>query len=205
MRKHQFLEVAARQLANTCPAQARFLLWTLSNTEEKNQAHIGQVCSYCFQFLHPGNYRVRLMPKMKVTPQIEKLLIRERKNYQLSLKQTKLLKKYKESKNVLLITCHLCKKTTRCHGQSREHLKSKLSALETFVNKATPVTPCHSGSKTRWPSSCSRTSSGQSTPQSSSKTPKNAKSHVTRLKRLLDLEDSKKNYKGDLKNFLMSL
>ncbi|KAF7247874.1 hypothetical protein EYD10_06116 [Varanus komodoensis] len=73
--------------------------WTLSNTEGKNQDNVGQWCCYCFQFLHPGNYRVRLIPKMKMTPQIEKLINRKKKNYKLNLKQIKLLMKYKESKN----------------------------------------------------------------------------------------------------------
>jgi len=50
----------------------------------------------------PDSHRVRLKPKMKVTPQIEKVLKREAKNHRLNMKQTKLLKKYRESRNVLV-------------------------------------------------------------------------------------------------------
>ncbi|XP_062987368.1 UPF0711 protein C18orf21 homolog [Elgaria multicarinata webbii] len=202
MGRRRFLEGAARELAGPCPAQARFLLWTLNNTEGKKRGNVDQVCCYCFQFLQPGNYRVRLMPKMKVTPQIEKLLNREKKNYKLNLKQTKLLKKYKESRNALLITCNMCRKTARHNGKSREDLGMKTPTLKTFSNQTPPVSHSHSAK----PSSGSRTStSGTSTPSSSSRTPKNAKSHFTQLKRLLVLEENKKNDKGDLKNFLLSL
>ncbi|XP_013921148.1 PREDICTED: UPF0711 protein C18orf21 homolog [Thamnophis sirtalis] len=101
MGKCRFLKSAARQLAGTCPAQARFLLWTLSNIEGKKEHPVNPVCCYCFQFLFPNNYRMRLLPKMKITSRTEKILNLEKKNYRLSLKQTKLLSKYKESKNTL--------------------------------------------------------------------------------------------------------
>lgn len=39
---------------------------------------------------------------MKVTPQIEKILKREAKSYKLNMRQTKLLKKYRDSKSVLV-------------------------------------------------------------------------------------------------------
>ncbi|OXB64550.1 hypothetical protein ASZ78_007010 [Callipepla squamata] len=61
----------------------------------------GRICPYCFQFLVPDSCRVRLKPKMKVTPRIEKILKREAKNYKLNMKQIKLLKKYRDSKSVL--------------------------------------------------------------------------------------------------------
>ncbi|POI23783.1 hypothetical protein CIB84_012469, partial [Bambusicola thoracicus] len=63
-----------------------------------------RICPYCFQFLVPDSYRVRLKPKMKVTPQIEKIIKREAKNYRLNMKQIKLLKKYRDSKSVLATT-----------------------------------------------------------------------------------------------------
>ncbi|XP_044308466.1 UPF0711 protein C18orf21 homolog isoform X1 [Varanus komodoensis] len=205
MRRWQYLEEAAWKLASTCPAQARFLLWTLSNTEGKNQDNVGQWCCYCFQFLHPGNYRVRLIPKMKMTPQIEKLINRKKKNYKLNLKQIKLLMKYKESKNVLLITCHFCRKTARHNGKSRKDLGINTPTLKTISNKDTPVCNSHSGSKTRKSSGSRISTSELSTPHSSCRTPRNAKSHFTQLKRLLLLEENKKCDKGDLKKFLQLL
>ncbi|XP_003222293.1 UPF0711 protein C18orf21 homolog [Anolis carolinensis] len=196
MGRHHFLELAAQQLAQTCPGQARFLRWTLSNIEGKKQENAGRVCVFCYQLLLPGNYRVRLMPKIKITPRIEKLLYRERKNYRLNLKQTKILKKYKESTNVLLITCNVCGKTARHKGSSRR----------TSWNKTTPASRSQPGSKRETPFSSPRIStSGQSTPGSSSRTPKNAKAHFTQLKRLLCLEEEKQTNKKGLKSFLLSL
>uniref|UniRef100_A0A8C4UUJ9 Chromosome 18 open reading frame 21 n=1 Tax=Falco tinnunculus TaxID=100819 RepID=A0A8C4UUJ9_FALTI len=89
--QRRFLEAAAEGLLGACPGQARFLLFTRI-----------WICPYCFQFLVPDSCRVRLKPKMKVTPQIEKILKQEAKNHKLSMKQTKLLKKYRESRSVLV-------------------------------------------------------------------------------------------------------
>ncbi|KAJ7415498.1 hypothetical protein WISP_78051 [Willisornis vidua] len=68
---------------------------------QAKECGLERVCPYCFQFLVPDGYRVRLKPKMKVSPQIEKVLKREAKNHKLNMKQTKLLKKYRESRSVL--------------------------------------------------------------------------------------------------------
>uniref|UniRef100_A0A8C5SAE1 Uncharacterized protein n=1 Tax=Laticauda laticaudata TaxID=8630 RepID=A0A8C5SAE1_LATLA len=108
---------------------------------------VNPVCYYCFQFLFPKNYRMRLLPKMKITSRIEKILNREKKNYRLSLKQTKFLRKYKESKNVLLITCNSCKKTTRHYGMSREEFNLKTPNLKILSNRSTPLINKNSGSK----------------------------------------------------------
>ncbi|KAJ6657799.1 hypothetical protein lerEdw1_001849 [Lerista edwardsae] len=217
MGRGRFLEAAARQLMDACPPEARFLLWSFSNIEGsaygllpmgKNKNNASQLCPHCFQVLLPGNYRVRLNPKMKVTPQIQKLLHLEGKNYKLNLKQTKLLKKYKDSKNVLLITCSVCKKTTRHYGESREYSRIKVAPLKTptLSNKTMPSCHSNSGSKRReLPSTFRISTSGQSTPCSSSRTSKNAKSHFTQLKKRLSLEENKKSDKGGLKSFLSSL
>lgn len=59
-------------------------------------------CPYCFQLLVLDNSRVRLKPKSRLTPKIQKLLNREARNYTLSFKEAKILKKYKDSKSVLV-------------------------------------------------------------------------------------------------------
>ncbi|XP_048795805.1 UPF0711 protein C18orf21 homolog isoform X1 [Lagopus muta] len=180
-----------------------------------------RVCPYCFQFLVPDSYRVRLKPKMKVTPQIEKILKREAKNYKLNMKQIKLLKKYRDSKSVLLVTCNSCNKTTRHYGKSRDFLATKTcnsgtptteSSLKTpdvkiqSANKMTPASYSRLGSKGNTPSSLHRTCvSGQVTTSSISRTPRNSKFHFTKLKRMLNLEEKEKSQKVDLKTFLTSL
>ncbi|KFQ28579.1 UPF0711 protein C18orf21, partial [Merops nubicus] len=179
-----------------------------------------RVCPYCFQFLVPDSYRVRLKPKMKVTPQIQKVLKREAKNHKLNMKQTKLLKKYRESRSVLLVTCNSCNTTTRHYGKSRDILAAKTqnsvtpsnkSSLRTpgvkvqSANKVTPVS-WRSGSKGNSPSSLPRTRvSGQATTSSASKTPRNSKFHFSKLKRMLNLEEKEESQKADLKNFLTLL
>ncbi|XP_077159736.1 UPF0711 protein C18orf21 homolog isoform X3 [Paroedura picta] len=163
MGRRRFLEEAARRMAGACPAQARMLLWTLSNTEGKNVNNEGQVCPFCFQLLLPDNHR--------------------------------------------LITCKMCKKTSRHYGKSRSW-SMKTSAFETptLLKKTTPFSDSHLGSQKKKLSLGSRTSTpGQSTSYFSSMSPRNAKSNFTRLKKLLSLEENKKNDKGDLKNFLSSL
>ncbi|NXL85212.1 CR021 protein, partial [Alectura lathami] len=180
-----------------------------------------RICPYCFQFLVPDSHRVRLKPKMKLTPQIEKILKREAKNYKLNMKQTKILKKYRDSKSVLLVTCNSCNKTTRHYGKSRDFLATKTHnsgtpttkpSLKTpdvkvqSANQMTPASCSRLGSKGSSPSSLPRTYvSRQATTSSISKTPRNSKFHFTKLKRMLDLEEKEKSQKADLKNFLTLL
>ncbi|XP_065485205.1 UPF0711 protein C18orf21 homolog isoform X2 [Caloenas nicobarica] len=219
-RQRSFLEAAAEGLVGACPGQARFLLWTLRNRRD-NDRGLERICPYCFQFLVPDSYRVRLKPKMKVTPQIEKVLKREAKNHKLNMKQTKLLKKFRESRSGLLVTCKSCNKTTRHDGKSRDFLATKThnfgtpstkSSLRTpdlkiqSANKVTPVSCSRLGSKGNSPSSLPRTHlSGQATTSSASKTPRNSKFHFSKLKRMLNLEEKEKSQKADLKTFLTSL
>ncbi|XP_071592906.1 UPF0711 protein C18orf21 homolog [Heliangelus exortis] len=218
-RQRRFLAAAAKELAGACPGQARFLLWTLRNSRDK-KCGLERVCPYCFQFLSPDSHRVRLKPKMKVTPQIEKVLEQEAKNHKLNMKQTKLLKKYRESRSVLLVTCNSCNKTTRHYGISRDFLATKThssctpninSSLKTpdvkiqSANTVTPVSWSRLGSKGKNPSSFPRAHvSGQKT-NSASKTPRNSKFQFSKLKRMLDLEEKEKSQKADLKSFLTLL
>lgn len=196
------------------------LRWTLSSCRDEEFGK-ERICPYCFQFLVPDSYRARLKPKMKVTPQIEKIIKREAKNYRLNMKQIKLLKKYRDSKSVLLVTCNSCNKTTRHYGKSRDFLATKThnsgtptiqSSLKTpdvkiqSANKATPASCSRLGSKGNTPSSLPRTCvSGQATTSSISRTPRNSKFHFTKLKRMLNLEEKEKSQKVDLKSFLTSL
>nr|XP_006128179.1 UPF0711 protein C18orf21 homolog isoform X1 [Pelodiscus sinensis] len=154
---------------------------------------------------------------MKVTPRLQKLLNREAKNHKLNLKQTKLLKKYKDSRSVLLVTCNTCNKTTRHYGKSRDFLATATSRSGTpkstpdpktpmSANKMTPLNHSKSGSKGKSPASASRTCMlGQSPSSSFLKTPKTTKSHFSQLKWLLNLEEKQKSQKRDLRNFLSSL
>uniref|UniRef100_A0A5G2RLF3 Chromosome 6 C18orf21 homolog n=1 Tax=Sus scrofa TaxID=9823 RepID=A0A5G2RLF3_PIG len=100
MRQKHYLEAAAWKLQDSCPGQARYLLWAYSSSHDDKSTFEG-TCPYCFQLLVPDKSRVRLKPKPKLTPKIQKLLNREARNYTLSFKEAKILEKYKESKSVL--------------------------------------------------------------------------------------------------------
>ncbi|XP_057556673.1 UPF0711 protein C18orf21 homolog isoform X2 [Hippopotamus amphibius kiboko] len=100
MRQKHYLEAAARNLQDSCPGQARYLLWAYSLAHDDKSAFEG-TCPYCFQLLVHDKSRVRLKPKPKLTPKIQKLLSRKARNYTLSFKEAKILKKYEDSKSVL--------------------------------------------------------------------------------------------------------
>ncbi|XP_032741647.1 UPF0711 protein C18orf21 homolog isoform X2 [Rattus rattus] len=100
MRQKYYIEAAARGLVGSCPGQARYLLWAYSSTHEDNST-FQETCPHCFQLLVLDNSRVRLKPKARLTPKIQKLLNREARNDTLSFKEAKLLRKYRDSASVL--------------------------------------------------------------------------------------------------------
>ncbi|XP_064017277.1 UPF0711 protein C18orf21 homolog isoform X3 [Pogoniulus pusillus] len=215
-RQRRFLEAAAERMVGACPGQARFLLWTLRGSRD-NERGFERICHYCFQFLVPDSCRVRLKPKMKMTPQIEKVLKQEVKNCKLNMKQTKLLRKYKKSSSVLLVTCNSCKKTRRYNGKSRTtktrgfgtpNSKSSLRTPDIKIlsaNKVTPVSCSRLGSKGNSPSLPRTCVSRGETTSSASKTPRKSRFHFSRLKQMLNLEEKEKSQKADLKTFLTYL
>ncbi|CAD7679978.1 unnamed protein product [Nyctereutes procyonoides] len=96
----------------------------------------------------------------------------------LSFKEAKILKKYKDSKGVLLTTCKTCNRTVKHHGKSRSFLSALKSSPTSKLSLKTPErkTPSSAklsqmyGSKGKSPDSTFRTpTSGQSTPTCASK------------------------------------
>ncbi|XP_044513792.1 UPF0711 protein C18orf21 homolog [Gracilinanus agilis] len=216
MKKH-FLKVAAEKLMETCPGQARYLLWMYSTSLDENTVSEGQ-CPYCYQFLMLDKYRVRLKPKPKLTPKVKKVLNRESKNCRLTFKDAKILKKHKDSKSMLLVTCKACNKTVRYDGKSRSFLEEMKNNLSTPMK--TPDIKSSGSTKKKKKSFSSNKSnsidsspalifrtptSGQSTPSSSSKSLNKMKRHLSQLKMLLNSEESQKTPSKDFRNFLSSL
>ncbi|XP_004718232.2 UPF0711 protein C18orf21 homolog isoform X1 [Echinops telfairi] len=218
MREKHYLEAAARKLQASCPGQARYLLWAYSSSHDAKNT-FEETCPYCFQLLVLDNSRVRLKPKPKLTPKIQKLLNREAKSYTLSFKEAKIVKKYKDAKSVLLVTCKTCNKTVKHQGKSRSFLSSLKSsrgtpaanpALKTPKGKApSSASRNHelSSSKGKSPAWIFRTPTpGQSTPTfSSSRSTSKTKKHFSQLKMLLSQQESQKSPKMDFRNFLSSL
>ncbi|XP_006150584.1 UPF0711 protein C18orf21 homolog isoform X1 [Tupaia chinensis] len=217
MRRKHYLEAAARGLRESCPGQARYLLWAYSSSHD-DQSTFEETCPYCFQLLVLDNSRVRLKPKAKLTPKIQKLLNQEAKNYTLSYKEAKIVKKYKDSKSILLITCKTCNRTIKHHGKSRSFLAAQKSNPATPASKLSLKTPERktpssgnlnhdmSGFKGKSPASIFRTpTSGQSIPSCSSKNVSKTKKHFSQLKMLLSQSESQQNPKVDFRHFLSSL
>ncbi|XP_072461383.1 UPF0711 protein C18orf21 homolog [Notamacropus eugenii] len=222
MKNKHFLRVAAEKLMEACPGQARYLLWVYNSSHDEKSVSEGQ-CPYCYQFLVLDRYRVRLKPKTKLRPKVKKLLNRESRNCRLTFKETKILKKYWDSKSVLLVTCKACNKTVRYNGKSRSFLAEMKNNLSTPKIKPGMNTPDikasgstkkkkksfssnKSGSKDNSPALIFRTpTSGQSTPSSSSKSLGKMKRHLSQLKMMLHSEESQRTPAKGLRDFLSSL
>ncbi|XP_072416905.1 UPF0711 protein C18orf21 homolog [Chiloscyllium punctatum] len=221
VKRLQSLKKLAFQLKETCPAEARYLLWTcrvIAGTKVNPEG----VCSHCFECLLPGNHRVRLKSKRRMTVQIKKLLRREAANWKLNLKQVRQLQKYRNSRSTLLVTCYTCKETSKFYGANRMCLPARpriprsLSKTKTDMKTLEARTPqsmqqeTHyspltnkSSSKSKCPATTPRTS--VSTSSASLKSVKGKKLHCSRLKMLLNCEQKQQNNKGTLRDFLTSV
>uniref|UniRef100_G3T934 Uncharacterized protein n=1 Tax=Loxodonta africana TaxID=9785 RepID=G3T934_LOXAF len=206
-RQKRYLEAEAQKVQASCPGHACYLY--AKNTFE-------ETCPYCFQWLALDNSWVHLKLKPKLTPEIKKLLNREAKNYTLSFKEAKIVKKY-DSKSILLITCKTCKRTVKHRGKCRSFLsslKSKPSApttkpiLKTPERKTLTSTKPNRGmsaSQGKSPALIFRTpTSEQSTCTfSSSKNTSKTKKHFSQQQQ--NHQEFQKNPKLDFRNFLPSL
>ncbi|XP_078270550.1 UPF0711 protein C18orf21 homolog [Rhinoraja longicauda] len=222
LKRLQFLRNSAFHLKETCPAVASFLLWTHNSIADGKNKSSG-VCKHCFQFLRPGNHRVRLKPRRKMTPQIKKLLQHQAANWKLNLKQQRKLWKYWKSPNKLLVTCYTCEETSRFNGARRRSLavrpriprsltktKTDIKPLEArgipqSTEKATKYSPSvtKSSSESRSPATTPRTSVVTSSPSLMSA--KGKKLQCSRLKMLLNSEQKQQSTKATLKDFLSSV
>ncbi|XP_041040057.1 UPF0711 protein C18orf21 homolog isoform X1 [Carcharodon carcharias] len=230
----QFLKNSAFQLKETCPAEARYLLWTHQSVTGMKVKPEG-VCSHCFECFLPGNHRVRLKSKKRMKWQIKKLLQCEAADWKLNLKQVRQLQKYRNSRSILLVTCYTCKETSRFYGANRTSLpvrpriprslsktKTNMKALEARTPQSTRQETSYSpllnksGSKSKSPATTSRNKqtlqcalrtsvSAPSTSSPSLKSVKGKKLHCSRLKMLLNCEQKHENNKGTLQDFLSSV
>uniref|UniRef100_A0A8C5YNK8 UPF0711 protein C18orf21-like n=1 Tax=Marmota marmota marmota TaxID=9994 RepID=A0A8C5YNK8_MARMA len=98
MRQKHYLEAVVRSLVESCPGQARYLLWAYSLSHD-DKSTFEELCPYCFQLLVLDDSRVHLKHKAKLTCRIQKLLNQEARNNTLSFKEAKIVKKYKDSKS----------------------------------------------------------------------------------------------------------
>ncbi|XP_063780987.1 UPF0711 protein C18orf21 homolog [Pseudophryne corroboree] len=214
-----FLQRAAAAMKDTCPGLSRHMMSLCPSLKSAKSTEKG-ICTFCFQIFMPGNHKVRLRPKMKITPRIESLLRKESKSHRLNLKQTRLLRKYKCARSVLVVTCNTCKMVSKYPGESRSILSNGPGTPKTKQSFGSPDlrTPGSSrkvnlsyseeklSSKGKSPVLTPRScASAHSSPATAAKSAKKGKFTFSRLKMLLGQEKKEPNKKGDLQNFLTSL
>ncbi|XP_072268023.1 UPF0711 protein C18orf21 homolog [Pyxicephalus adspersus] len=215
----EFLRKAALTMKDVCPGLARHLMSLHPFPKKVTHTQKG-ICPFCYQIFTPDNHKVRLRPKFKITPRIEMLLRKEAQNHRLNLKQTKLLRKYKFSRSVLVVTCNTCKLVSKYPGESRNGLVNVPGTPKTKRNFESPDlrTPgsnrklnlsyseeklsSKSKSPVLTPRSCV---SAHSSPATTAKSSKKGKFQFSRLKMLLSQEEKEPSKKGVLQNFLTSL
>ncbi|KAL6456974.1 hypothetical protein MHYP_G00339370 [Metynnis hypsauchen] len=204
----QFLMDASALYKDACPEQARFLMQKHQTNAPALPAYA--LCPFCFQRRQPGEYHVRVRPKRRPSVQVRRLLRKEAAHRRLCTEEIKVLQKFKKASNVLMATCHTCNKTSRQVGVNRDFLASFSKTYGTpastskrrtpqSANKSTPKSGIHEKTPGRTPASKS------SNPGSSSNSASGKMSTVSRLKKLLMLDDNQKSKTGGLKDFLSSL
>ncbi|XP_041811819.1 UPF0711 protein C18orf21 homolog [Chelmon rostratus] len=219
-----FLLGASLLYRETCPELSRFLMqWHVkSNGRKKKSSSLLQstsVCPHCYQWLQPGNHRVRLRPKRRPSARVQSVLRRRARGKRLSLVQKNLLHCFQQSSSVLMATCHTCNTTSRHKGMNRDFIttlakthstpgsagKHRTPQSTNRANITTPKTPGKDKTPVHTPrSSTSSSTSGSSS--SSSKPPSKPKNWVVqRLSKILMREDTRGSKKGGLKDFLSSL
>ncbi|XP_017275401.1 UPF0711 protein C18orf21 homolog [Kryptolebias marmoratus] len=219
----KFLVDASLLYVDKCPELSRFLLqfpFEGKAQKKKQQSCPGlsqsaAACPYCYQWLRPGEHRVRLRPKRRPSARVNSVLLRKARGRRLSVTQKRLLLRFQRSCSVLMATCHACSRTSRHKGVNRDFLatfakthstpgsagKHKTPQSGSRSNATTPKPP----GKDKTPSHTPRSSisSGASGSGSTSTKPKNWV--VQRLSKILLREDSQGGKKGGLKDFLSSL
>ncbi|XP_078661034.1 uncharacterized protein LOC144905312 [Branchiostoma floridae x Branchiostoma belcheri] len=168
------LQQLASTCMDTCPQLARFLLHTANSDGEGNQAdqympdHM--TCQSCGNLLLPGNHTVRLRPKRKMTSATRRVMSKVSKGQMASASEVKLLKKFQERKNHLVVQCSVCQGKAVIPAATRKHVVMATSASQGSP-AGTPVVSRRIAKATRRLVSTPHTSSSAflSTPDSSTK------------------------------------
>ncbi|XP_059205144.1 UPF0711 protein C18orf21 homolog [Centropristis striata] len=218
-----FLMDASLLYKETCPELSRFLLQrpmtAKANQKSSSPLQSALMCPYCYQWLQPGNHRMRLRPKQRPSARVQSVLRRQARGKRLSLVQKKLLQRFQKSSSVLMATCHTCSKTSRHKGMNREFIatfgkthstpgsagKHKTPQSAHRANMTTPKTPGKDKTPAHAPRSSTSSNTSGSSPSSSKPPPKAKNWVVQRLSKILMREDSPGSKKGGLKDFLSSL
>lgn len=120
------LENIAYNTYMTCPALTRFYLLKKKAIDQINDSQHGQRnryshCPYCSASYLPGFHKTRLIPKMKLSGRIKRLLKKHTESPgSLGKFQQKLVSDYVTGRNTLAVKCCICEKTVKLPGQTRQ-------------------------------------------------------------------------------------
>ncbi|XP_063970445.1 UPF0711 protein C18orf21 homolog isoform X2 [Lytechinus pictus] len=126
-----FLQASSRLYESVCPNIGRSLISKVHDSSSKKEGP-RQHCIHCHSPLQPGLCRVKLSPRAHITSEIEHL--RKKLDFlregSLSPSQKKKLKRWMNSKNIMVICCSFCKKTNRIPCAQRSDRPQQIQASQ---------------------------------------------------------------------------
>ncbi|XP_066299854.1 UPF0711 protein C18orf21 homolog [Branchiostoma lanceolatum] len=115
-------------------------------------------CQSCGNLLLPGNHTVRLRPKRKMTSAVRRVMSKVSEGQMASAAEVKLLKKYQERKNHMVVQCSVCQGKAVIPAATRKHVVMATSGSQESP-AGTPVVSRRIAKATRrlvsTPQSCS--------------------------------------------------
>lgn len=141
IQRRRQLEKLSASTSTTYPALTRFYLLKKKASEEdennnQDQVHRYGHCPYCSVQYFPGTHSTKLLPRMKLTAKIGRLLKKNAADPgSLEKFQQKLVNDYVTGRNRLAVKCLLCQKTVKIPGQSRKDRYRQKHTLETNDEK----------------------------------------------------------------------
>ncbi|XP_013794147.1 UPF0711 protein C18orf21 homolog isoform X2 [Limulus polyphemus] len=89
----------------------------LNKEQKKEQKKNEHICPHCGSAWLPGNHRVRIKPRPKLTKHLRKLLKKGRDNSEsIKLKDRRQIDYFRKSTNKIIVHCLSCKKATSREG-----------------------------------------------------------------------------------------
>eukprot|EP00057_Strongylocentrotus_purpuratus_P002036 XP_003723711.1 PREDICTED: UPF0711 protein C18orf21 homolog [Strongylocentrotus purpuratus] len=124
------LQASSLLYESACPNLGRSVISKVHEFTAAKKDATRQHCIHCHSPLHPGVCRVKLYPRPRITREIERLKKRldNPRDGSLSSTQKKKVKRWMNSKNILVICCSFCKKTNRIPCAKRSERPQSLES-----------------------------------------------------------------------------
>ena len=125
----QKLDISAVYYSGRANALSRYSNSVCSDLKEMlnvEQSPANLTCSQCKSFLHPGNHKVRIKPRHKVSKKVFKFL--DQPN--LTGMKRHLVENHKKNKVYAIISCQICKKRTKLPGFQKPPKPKQVPVIE---------------------------------------------------------------------------